>query len=183
MQDKTAAQRRADFEALYERRFAEVTRYVRRRVEPAAAEDAVSEVFLVAWRRLSEIPAAPAERAWLLATARKILANSYRSRQRREALVERLITDHATVPLSDPAEAVLDRLRVRGVLDSLSTTDQEMLRLAEWEQLAPGEIATVLGCSTAAAKVRLHRSRKRFAHALAAAAPVATHSDTIEVHP
>ncbi|MGI8882176.1 MAG: RNA polymerase sigma factor [Jatrophihabitans sp.] len=182
MDEKTDAQRRADFEALYERRFVEVTRYVRRRIDPAAADDAVAEVFLVAWRRFYDIPTT-AERPWLLATARKVLANGYRSRQRREALVERLSTD-TTTTAADPTDAVLDRLRVRGTLASLSAADQEVLRLAAWERLPPGKMATVLGCSNAAAKVRLHRARRRFAVALAAAPPLpAISPDSIEVHP
>jgi DNA-directed RNA polymerase specialized sigma24 family protein len=68
--------------------FAEHARAVRgyalRRVDSATAEDVVSDVFVVAFRRLETIPepALP----WLLATARKIIANHYRTLSRRQQL-------------------------------------------------------------------------------------------------
>jgi DNA-directed RNA polymerase specialized sigma24 family protein len=41
--------------------------------------------------------------------------------------------------------------------------DRELLALAGWEGLDPGQIAAVLGCSRNAARIRLHRARRRFA--------------------
>lgn len=48
----------------------------------------------------------------------------------------------------------------------LTDSDRELLALAIWEGLDPGEIATVLACSRNAVRIRLHRARKRFAMAL-----------------
>ena len=58
--------------------------YALRRVDPATADDVVRDVFVVAFRRLEAVPdpALP----WLLATARKIIANQLRADSRREAL-------------------------------------------------------------------------------------------------
>ena len=39
--------------------------------------------------------------------------------------------------------------------------DQEVLRLWAWEQLAPREIALVLGITPNAASIRLHRATKK----------------------
>lgn len=50
---------------------------------------------------------------------------------------------------------------VRTALASLPAGDQEILRLVGWEQLVLAEVAVVLGCSRVAAKVRLHRARRR----------------------
>ena len=51
------------FRALYDGNFAAVLGYILRRVEqPADAADVVSEVFLVAWRRLDEAPPATDDR-------------------------------------------------------------------------------------------------------------------------
>lgn len=63
-----------------------------------------------------------------------------------------------------------DRLRF------LSEDDQEVLRLTTWEGLGPADAAAVLGCPTAAVKVRLHRARQRLRKALgqAEASPQAT---------
>jgi RNA polymerase sigma-70 factor (ECF subfamily) len=51
-------------------------------------------------------------------------------------------------------------------LDSLSPADRELLRLIAWEQLSATEAGYVLGCSEAAARVRLHRARGRLARAV-----------------
>jgi len=51
-------------------------------------------------------------------------------------------------------------------LATLGERDREVLLLTAWEGLAPGEAATVLGCSRNAFAVRLHRARRRLASAL-----------------
>ncbi|MFI7634921.1 RNA polymerase sigma factor [Nonomuraea sp. NPDC049400] len=49
----------------------------------------------------------------------------------------------------------------------LSDDDRELLALVAWEGLSGAEIAKVLGCSRGAARIRLHRARKRLAKELA----------------
>jgi len=51
-------------------------------------------------------------------------------------------------------------------LGSLSVSDQEVLRLWAWEDLAPSEIAVVLGVSANAVSIRLHRAKGHLAEAL-----------------
>jgi DNA-directed RNA polymerase specialized sigma24 family protein len=51
----------AVFRSAFEATDEDLLRFVERRVPPPAAEDVVAEVFLVAWRRLSDVPAAPEE--------------------------------------------------------------------------------------------------------------------------
>jgi RNA polymerase sigma factor (sigma-70 family) len=123
------------------------------------AQDAVADVFLTAWRRLDEVPDGSAGRVWLYATARKVLANQRRASRRRVALQERLAREPAPAggEPSDPEESVVwEALRRLGALD------REVLLLAEWEDLAPAEIAQVVGCLTVTARGRLHRARRRF---------------------
>jgi RNA polymerase sigma-70 factor (ECF subfamily) len=55
---------------------------------------------------------------------------------------------------------------VAAALRSLGDTDREILTLAAWEDLDAGQIAVVLGCSRNAARIRLHRARRRLAAAL-----------------
>jgi DNA-directed RNA polymerase specialized sigma24 family protein len=55
---------------------------------------------------------------------------------------------------------------VHEALSRLRPNDQEILRLAEWEDLPPRDIAVVLGCSANAASIRLHRAHRRFEEAL-----------------
>jgi RNA polymerase sigma-70 factor (ECF subfamily) len=125
------------------------------------AQDALAEVFLVAWRRLDDVPPGDAARIWLYATARRVIANQWRSIGRREQLQTRLsaqpVTLQAAGPLDDPTVDL-----VHTALRRLSPGDQEVLLLAEWEDLSPAAIAAVMRCSGVAARGRLHRARRRF---------------------
>ncbi len=64
------------FEVLYQAHCGAVRSFVYRRVSPAAADDAVADVFVIAWRRLDEAP--DDTLAWLLAITRGVLANRRR---------------------------------------------------------------------------------------------------------
>ena len=76
------------FRALYGAHYRAVCRYLAARTDADVVEDVAAETFLVAWRRLGDVP--EHERAWLLATAGKCLANDRRSRERSGRLAERL---------------------------------------------------------------------------------------------
>ena len=158
MGTSTAARER--FTRLYEQHYWAVVRYLQRRLQDEdAARDAAAEVFTITWRRLHDVPEEPLP--WLYATARNVLANSQRSRNRRLRLHHRLAAEPpADEPDSDGYE------NVHKALASLSEPDQEVLRLAAWEELRPAQIADVLGCTANAASVRLHRARERFRAAL-----------------
>jgi RNA polymerase sigma-70 factor (ECF subfamily) len=81
----------ARFSRLYRDHEREILRYaLRRSPEPQDAADVVAETFLVAWRRLGEVPAGGEARLWLYATARRVLANHKRGSVRRTRLAERL---------------------------------------------------------------------------------------------
>lgn len=135
--------------------------YLRRRSDAGAA-DAAAEVFLVAWRRLDDVPADSLP--WLIGVARRVLANQRRSRRRRHALVARLSGRREVAP--DPSDLVAgDALRT--AFGRLSAPDREALALVSWEGLSPGRAAAALGCTPAALAVRLHRARRRLAAHLA----------------
>jgi hypothetical protein len=55
---------------LYDRHGRDVLAYALRRASPDDAADAVADTFLVAWRRLAEVPAEPEARLWLYGVAR-----------------------------------------------------------------------------------------------------------------
>jgi RNA polymerase sigma-70 factor (ECF subfamily) len=115
----------------------------------------------VAWRRLEEVPeeALP----WLLAVARRTLANQRRARRRADALGE-LLQAVRQPSLSEPppvADAVVLRAFAK-----LAEADREVLALVAWEGLTPHQAARALGITAAGLRVRLHRARRRFAAAL-----------------
>ncbi len=160
-----SATRRDRFEQVYRDHHPAVRAYLLRRAEPELAQDALSETFLAAWRRLDELP--EDRLPWLLATARRTLANQRRSARRLGGLRERIATGEAHAD-ADFAEQVADAEVVRRALEELSETDREALMLVAWEGLDPARAAQVAGCSRATFAVRLHRARKRLERALLA---------------
>lgn len=158
---ETEHERRRRFDALFEAYGADVVAYCRWRAGSSAdAQDAVSDVFLAAWRRLDEVPDGDAARLWLYGTARRVLANQRRSIRRRDALRERLTRQPVEPVEASPEDG--EAALVREALRALGPGDREILLLAEWEGLSAVEIASVLGCLTVTARGRLHRARGRF---------------------
>jgi RNA polymerase sigma-70 factor (ECF subfamily) len=162
------------FTALYDQHYPKVLAYARARGAWQAAEDLAAETFLVAWRRLPDVPAAPLP--WLLGVARVLLRNHRRAGGRQEAIAERVgaLTGPDDLVGPDLAERVADRAAVRRAMATLSDRDRETLTLVAWLDLTPGEAATVVRCSTATFAVRLHRARRRLERALRAQADVPT---------
>ena len=152
--------RRVRLEALFVEHAGAVRAYARRRIDVATADDTVSEVFVVAWRRLEEVP--PDALPWLLACARRVLANQRRGGRRRAALTDRLsITSGSVTSGADFGDGVLAR-----ALAELSDRDREVLLLIAWEGLEPVRAAAALECSRPALAVRVHRARRRLAAAI-----------------
>ncbi|MFJ3446379.1 RNA polymerase sigma factor [Streptomyces sp. NPDC086081] len=151
------------FAAAYREHYWAVSRYVARRLDGRAGEveEVVAEVFTVAWRRRADLPDAPLP--WLYGVARNCLANTVRGHGRHRRLVDRLGNDdtaHGRHIAAGP-EADTPGGWVHEALARLSPADQEVLRLAAWEDLGVDEIAVALGCGSRAAAMRLHRARRR----------------------
>src|SRR5688572_29000969 len=150
--------RRTCFRAVYDANYHRVLGYLLRRTACREdAEDLLADTFLTAWRRLEEVPLADA-RSWLYGVAGNALANHRRGEQRRGRLASRLA---ATASSPHQAHAEGELAWVAAAFTRLREEDRELLALAAWEELDPGEIATVLGCSRNAARIRLHRARRR----------------------
>jgi RNA polymerase sigma-70 factor (ECF subfamily) len=139
--------------------------YLGRRVQPPAdAADVLAEVLLVAWRRLSAMPADDSEAvSWLFGVARLVLANQRRGEARRHALAARLRAELETLTPDEPSA---ESLAVRAALARLPSGDRELLSLVAWEGLSPAEAADVLGIPATVARKRLQRARDRFAEEL-----------------
>lgn len=158
--DQTDRQARARLDLLFEEHSAAVYGYARRRLPHADAEEVVCDVFVVAWRRLSDVP--DQERAWLVGVARRTVANRLRSSRRQDALTERAILDvRAATP--DHAPGVDAEHHVRWALSRLRPADREIVVLLLTEGLTTVELGVVLGCSTNTASTRARRARQRFA--------------------
>lgn len=144
------------FEALAAEVYEPIQRYVRRRVHPDAIDDVVAETMLTLWRRLNEVPA-NARLPWAYGVARRHVANHRRAGRRHLRLVQRMESEPRPAP---EAEHPFDAELHAGVSE-LADADRELLRLWAWEQLEPAEIATVLGLTTNAVSIRLHRAKKK----------------------
>ncbi|MDO5627830.1 MAG: sigma factor [Mobilicoccus sp.] len=132
MNDVDGAER--DFRGLYSATYGDVLRFVQRRCPPESAEDVVAEVFLVAWRCYADLPPRDEQRrAWLYATARKVLSNIRRGEQRRDALHLRIADAHpgGTVTPEDLAA----RLDLAAAWRRLTVEQQEVLSLHLWDDL------------------------------------------------
>lgn len=138
-----------------------VRRYLWRRTDEATADDVLAETLVVLWQRVDDPPREVVP--WAIGIARKQLANARRSAARRDRLVARItvVDPPRDVPAAPDADDDDDET-VRRVLGRLRPADAELLRLWSWEGLQPRHIAEVLGISTNAAAVRLHRARTRF---------------------
>ncbi|MFC9690729.1 RNA polymerase sigma factor [Kribbella sp. NPDC056951] len=149
--------RLARFEDLFTCHHDDVLRYFVRRLDIRAdAADLVAETFLVAWRRLDDVPEGQIL-PWLYGVARRVLSNHRRGESRRHGLADRLRDDLRTA-VPDPEPVAVEAAEV---FKQLSDTDREVLSLAAWEGLDTTQLAAALGCSRNAAMVRLHRARRR----------------------
>jgi RNA polymerase sigma-70 factor (ECF subfamily) len=164
---------------LYRDHAREILGYALRRCgDSDDAADAVAETFLIAWRRLGDVPPGGEARLWLYGTARNVLANQRRGARRRDRLTERL-RDQLRWQL--PAHQGQEGGAFLEALAGLGESDRELLMLIGWEELTPSEAARVLEISPLAARTRLHRARHRLRARLAERAPRQPRGAEIEV--
>ena len=172
--------REAHFRGLYAEHYDAVSRFVRRRGSPSDVDDIVAETFLVAWRRLEDVPTGPGEALpWLYAVARNCLLNAARSHVRQHSLAVK-VADHDPTALSDRAfdegAAADDRVDLANAWRQLSPEDQEVLGLALFEDLTSTAAARVIGTSPSAYRLRLSRARRRLRALLSPATPTPQHA-------
>jgi RNA polymerase sigma-70 factor (ECF subfamily) len=184
------------FAALYQAYYRPILAYAVRRVAPGEdAADVVADVFTTAWRRIGELPEAPADRLWLYGVAQRVIAGRRRSARRLFHLTARLRADVGTRQPGQLAsgqfasgqpgtgqpglrDAISDR--VVAALDRLSVREREALQLVLWEELSHAEAAQVLGCSANAVAIRVHRAKTRLRGELSATELPATERPGIE---
>ena len=160
------------FRTLYEEHYADIRSYCLRRLPVDAANDAASEIFIVAWRKLDKVPDGAASRLWLFGVARNVVAHQHRSRSQVKRLRSKLArTADRNVEVSPPESVVVRRSEdqaVLEVLDRMKPDDRELIRLKMWEELSHAEIGEVLGISAHAVDMRLQRAGKKLARFLSA---------------
>lgn len=167
--DADAGSRRVAFETLFGEHHAAVLRYIERRVDDREhARELTMDCFEIAWRRFE--PAQPYRRPWLLQTARNVVGDAYRKRDREREGLRDLA---ATARPSDD----LAHVELRHALSLLRRADREVLELHYWDGLSADEIAEVVGCRTATAWKRLSRARASLRLLLQEPAAAGPHAD------
>ncbi len=165
-----AAQRRAEFEALYEHHSREVWAVVYARwLNAETAQDLVQEAFLRLWKALAAGESILNPRAWLRRVAQNLAEDHARSAFRRNGTQTPQFLNGLRSPGPTPAER-LEReeafARIRQVLAQLSEADRELLTLRYALDYSTPQIAAALDIHPAAVHMRLSRARQRVAERL-----------------
>ena len=156
-----------EFGQWYGKVHSNVLRFVASRLIPpdlTQAEDVTHEAFLVAWRKLDQIPSVPEEAlAWILAIARNCLLHSNRNSRRNQNLNVR-IAETAASYIPGPSDGVTKTLDLAAAWQRLDPKYQEAIALQVWDGLTPAKAAQVLGITEANYRRRLSRARKSLNH-------------------
>jgi len=151
----------AAFTALYDDSARELARWLTVRVGPDVAQELLAETFAVAWcvRRRYRAKLGPAQ-AWLFGIARNLTADYFRRLAVEDRARRRLGIDLAATPaLAEDHDARLDagalKQRLRAALDQLPARTRHAVSLRVVGELDYEELATKLGCSNQAARLRV----------------------------
>jgi len=158
----------ARFEYMYTTHRDAIWSYVVRRVMRDDVDDAVAEVFTVAWRKMQQSPNPEEQLPWLYGIGKNVVRNTNRSSNRRQRLWKKV----SSMPPSDEAGSDVQVVRnledteLLAAVSRLKPIDQELLRLRTWEELSIKDIAVVVGMSPKSVESRLVRIRKNLARML-----------------
>lgn len=136
-------------------------------VPDASLEDALQDVFVVVFRRLSEYDQSRPFRGWLWGIARNVAATYLRTDQR-GARRYAAVRDEAPPASAAPEGAVAARQAlalVDAFLATLPDGFREVFVLSDIEGWSPTEIAATLGLRPGTVYSRLHTARARFGEA------------------
>jgi RNA polymerase sigma factor (sigma-70 family) len=155
-----------DWEAVYRDNVDRVYRLMFAKVgNRPDAEDLTAEVFLAALRPLRVSATVPEVRAYLLTTARTVLAGYWRRTLGRE--ITRLTEDDDLEGVSTDAPVAPEAAkRTAAILADLPELYRRILELRFLESCSVREAAAALGVSVTYAKVLQHRALRRAAQRL-----------------
>lgn len=164
------------FRVLYDR-WAEplMAYFYRRTFDPEVAADLVAETLAVAFlRRRSYQDVGRPGGAWLYGIARRELSR-FRRRLRVEARALRRLgverpplDDESIVRIEEMVDAAGLRSQLSAALAALGSEQRRAVQLRVVEDRSYAEVASVLGCSEGAARVRVHRALRRMSEHLEA---------------
>jgi RNA polymerase sigma-70 factor (ECF subfamily) len=171
-----------EFGEIFDRHFAEINRYLARRVGASPADELAAETFVVAFRSRDRYdPRAADARPWLFGIASNLARRHWRTERRRLRAYARTGVD----PICDDAADVDRRVdaaaaapRLAAALGSLSGAERDVLLLFAWADLSYDEISAALGIPAGTVRSRLSRSRARIRELLAPSGQVSVDGAT-----
>jgi RNA polymerase sigma factor (sigma-70 family) len=170
----------AAFEAVFDRYFAVIHRYVRHRLGASAADDVAAETFAKAFAARHRARTVDGSlRAWLYAIAGNLITDELRARQRAGRadadLRHHALTtpDRATAWAADPTGHLHRNPDLTAAVLALRDEEREALLLLAWGELSYQEIAAATGVATGTARTRVHRARAALRARLQPEAPPA----------
>jgi RNA polymerase sigma-70 factor (ECF subfamily) len=162
------------FEAFYREHVDALQRFIARRVAtPEAAADLTADVFLAAIEAAASYdPGCGPAKAWLFGIARHRIADSYRNAARESRATAAVLGSELLD--ADDLSRIHDRLDAEAAardlyqrLDTIPEPERAVLELVALDELSVVEAAAALKITQVAARVRLHRARRRLAQAVA----------------
>lgn len=137
----------------------------------AIAEDLLQDVFARAFFAIPDLRDPARVRPWLMAIARNACIEEFRRDRQVSVVADDELEQLDLAPTAeDTAELNELAALVRGCVANLSRRDATVLTLVVQLGLSGTELADALGISEGAARVTLHRARRRLAEALVASA-------------
>jgi RNA polymerase sigma-70 factor (ECF subfamily) len=130
---------------------------LRRCLTPSDAADCMAETYRIAWEKRDRMPVGDEARPWLFGIARNVARQERTRDRRREALSREL----ALVAESSQMVTSAEDSRTAAALCELSPLDREIVTMLTWDGLAPREVASILGLSPNAVRVRSYKARTR----------------------
>ncbi|GII95728.1 RNA polymerase sigma factor [Sinosporangium siamense] len=153
---------------LFDAYFAEIHRYIARRLSDDVADDLAAEVFVAALQS-SYDPAIGAPRPWLYGIATNVVARHRRTEIRRWKAISRT----AERDSGGHEDEVLDRVTaarftgpLAGALAGLKRRDRDVVLLIALGGLSHAEVSEALGVPIGTVGSRLNRARKQLRRAL-----------------
>lgn len=172
------------FRAAYQQSYQPVAAYLRRRIPADDVDDVLSVVMTRVWQTRDTIPPHLLNKPlpWFFGIAHNVVSEYCRATACRSSHESVMDPDDVALggvrsadgaagvagggSCADIAEELAEKSQIRAALELLAESDREVLMLAAWEGLTTVELAAALQVTPAAARVRLHRARSRFAEAL-----------------
>lgn len=151
------------FSVLYKEQQPDVLAFFLRRLVHEEAVEAAADVFVIAWRRMDDVPEGIDGRRWLFGVARNELRNHARSHRRWGRLITRVGSEPSDAPQL-PETVVVRRAEEEETLNALARLkirDREVILLRLWEEVSFDDIGAVIGCSHHAAEQRYAKALRR----------------------